>query len=210
MAKLLLMRHAKSEWNVLGFWTGLTDIGLSPEGELEAIESAETLQSIRIDRTYTSNLIRAKDTLEIIKGELDLHHILTIAHPALNERDYGIYTGKNKWEIKERIGEEEFQKLRRSWDYPIPNGETLHDVYNRVVPYYESVILEELRNNKTVLVVSHGNTLRALVKYIEYLSENEIMKLEIGTGEVLVYDITPDGSVLSKKILAENKNKAQI
>lgn len=201
MANLILVRHGESEWNQKGLWTGWTDIGLSEKGKIEARLAGEKLKSFPIDIAYTSVLIRAKQTLDEIKTVLNLSDIQTVENSALNERNYGIYTGKNKWEIQKEVGEEHFKSLRRGWDSPIPNGETLKDVYNRVVPYYESEILPKLKIGKNILISAHGNSLRALVKYLENLSDSAVDNLEIATGEVYLYNIDKNGSIISKKIL---------
>ncbi|MBI3069894.1 MAG: 2,3-bisphosphoglycerate-dependent phosphoglycerate mutase [Candidatus Levybacteria bacterium] len=117
---------------------------------------------------------------------------------SLNERDYGEFTGKNKWQIKEEVGDEEFLKIRRGFDHPIPGGETLKDVFSRVVPYYQAQILPYLKNGKNVLIVAHGNSLRALVKYLENISDADISGLEIETGEILIYEIDQNEAVISK------------
>ena len=194
MAKLILVRHGESEWNKTGLWTGWTDIGLSEKGKEEARLAGEKLKNLQIDIVYTSPLIRAKQTLNEIKNVLGLENLETVENQALTERNYGIYTGKNKWEIQKEVGDEQFQKIRRGWDVPIPDGETLKDVYNRAVPYYESEILPKLKDGKNVLIVAHGNSLRALVKYLEKISDADVEKLEIPTGAALVYEVSPNGS----------------
>jgi len=144
--------------------------------------------------------LRAKQTFEEIKNILGID-IPTFENKALNERDYGIYTGKNKWEIKDEIGDEQFKKIRRSWDFPIKNGESLKDVYNRVVPYYENEILPKLKENKNILISAHGNSLRALIKYLEQISDDNIPNLELKTGEIYLYTVDGQGAILSKRIL---------
>src|ERR1700690_3642621 len=171
MAYLILVRHGKSQWNLLGKWTGFTDVDLVQEGIEEARRAAEAIKDIRIDCAFTSDLKRAKQTFVEICNALHSPEIKQVEDPALRERDYGAYTGKNKWEVKEEIGEEAFQRIRRGWDVPIPGGETLKDVYDRVVPYYTSRILPELLSGKNLLVVAHGNSLRALVKYLEHIPD---------------------------------------
>lgn len=200
MANLILVRHGESEWNQKGLWTGLTDIGLSEKGIEEARLAGEKLKGFSIDIAFTSVLIRAKQTLLEIKNILNLPNLQTTENKALNERDYGIYTGKNKWEIQEEVGEEQFKSLRRGWDSPIPNGETLKDVYNRVIPYYESDILPKLKEGKNVLISAHGNSLRALVKYLENLSDSAVEDLEIATGEICIYSFNDQGAIVLKKI----------
>jgi 2,3-bisphosphoglycerate-dependent phosphoglycerate mutase len=141
---------------------------------------------------------------DIIKKELGLEQIPTIENEALNERHYGDFTGKNKWQVKDSVGEEEFQKIRRSWDYPIPNGESMKQVFDRIVPYYHSEIEPLLKSGKNILIVSSGNSLRALVKELDGLDENQISELEFGIGEVYLYTIDTDGNVTNKEI--RNKN----
>ncbi|MBI2330250.1 2,3-diphosphoglycerate-dependent phosphoglycerate mutase [Candidatus Daviesbacteria bacterium] len=199
MAKLVLVRHGESTWNAKGIWTGLTDVGLTEKGKKEAQIAGKAIKGINFQIAFVSVLKRAKETLEEIEKILGVK-LPAIENAALNERDYGDYTGKNKWQVRQEIGEEEFLKLRRSWDYPVPNGESLKQVYERTVPYYQEHILPELQKGKNVLVSAHGNSLRALVKFLDNLSDEDVAKLEIPTGQVLVYEISPDGKILSKEI----------
>lgn len=199
MVNLILVRHSESEWNRKGLWTGLTDIGLSKEGKEKARLAGEKLKGFSIDLAFTSVLIRAKQTLDEIKGILGLD-VPTFEDKALNERDYGIYTGKNKWEIKKEVGEEQFQEIRRGWDIPIKNGESLKDVYERTIPYYQTEILPKLKEGKNVIVVAHGNSLRALVKYLENISDEDVQKLEIATGQIYIYSLNDQGTITSKEI----------
>lgn len=201
MANLILVRHTESKWNRKGIWTGLTDIPLSRKGIDDAKKVGLLLKGFRLDLAYVSLLIRAKQTLNEIKKTLKLKSLPTIENVALNERDYGILTGRNKWEIKKKYGEEKFQHIRRGWNYSIPQGETLRDVYNRVVPYYKLEILPKLKTGKNIIIVAHGNSLRALVKYLENISDKDVENLEIATGEAYVYNISSKGSVVSKEIL---------
>lgn len=189
MAKLFLVRHGESEWNKEGLWTGWTDIGLSDKGKEEARRVGEILKGEKIDTVYVSDLKRARETFEEIKKVCGLENFEYHESSALKERDYGIYTGKNKWQIKEEVGEEEFQKIRRGWDVAIPEGETLKDVYARVVPYYEENIKKDLIAGKNVLISAHGNSLRALIKYLDNLSDEEVANLEVATGEVVTFDL---------------------
>lgn len=200
MANLILVRHGESEWNKLGMWTGLTDVGLSPKGIEESKLAGEKLKVLPIDLSYISSLKRARQTLDEIKKVLG-KDFPAIESKALNERDYGIYTGQNKWDIQKSMGDEQFQKIRRGWSFPVPRGETLEDVYNRVVPYYKNLISQDIRLGKNVLIVAHGNSLRALVKFLENLSDEEVEKLEIPTGQIYLYDIDSNGVITSKKIL---------
>jgi 2,3-bisphosphoglycerate-dependent phosphoglycerate mutase len=200
MAKLILVRHGESEWNEKGWWTGWTDIGLTEKGKAESRLAGEKLKGFSIDFAYTSPLLRAKQTLDEIKGVLGLD-VPTIEGKPLIERNYGIYTGKNKWDIKKEIGDELFLKIRRSWDDPIPQGESLKQVYERVIPYYQAEILPRLKEGKNVLIAAHGNSLRALTKYLESISDEDISKLEIPVGQVDVFEIDTEGKVISRKIL---------
>lgn len=200
MSYLVLVRHGQSKWNALGLWTGFTDIELSPTGKKEARRAAKTLEDIEFHKAHVSKLKRAKQTLREIQKALKLSHIPVSEHEALNERHYGELTGKNKWEIKKLYGDEQFHKIRRSWDHPIPGGESLKDVHARVVPYFESEILKDLKEGKNVIVSAHGNSLRALMKHLDNVPDEKIADVEIATGEVHVYLIDNDGKVQSKEI----------
>lgn len=206
MAYLILVRHGESVWNAKGLWTGWTDISLSEKGREEAKKAGAALKDIKIDTAYISKLKRAKETLDEIVNELNLTGIPVIENEALNERNYGEYAGKNKWEIKEKVGEEEFQKIRRSWDFPIPAGESLKDVYNRVLPYFECTILPDLKAGKNILLSAHSNSLRALVKYLDNISDEDIPHLEIATGQIYIYQVDENGKVISKEIRLARPN----
>ena len=203
MAYLVLVRHGQSEWNALGLWTGQEDISLTDQGKAEARKAAEHLREITLHKAHTSSLSRTHQTLEEIKSALNHTDLETVQHKALDERHYGDYQAKNKWEIKDQIGDDEFMKLRRNWDHPVPNGETLKDVHTRVLPYYEEQILEDLKEGKNIIVAAHGNSLRALMKHLDEIDDDKVHELEIGTGEVVIYEISDDGKVLNKNILNE-------
>jgi 2,3-bisphosphoglycerate-dependent phosphoglycerate mutase len=202
MAYLVLVRHGQSEWNALGLWTGWTDVSLTEQGRVEARSAAGHLRDISFHKAHTSQLKRTQETMDEIKHALQLTVLETFSHPALSERNYGDYTGKNKWDVKAAVGDEEFARIRRSWEVRVPGGESLHDVHDRVILYFEQHILTDLQAGKNIIVVSSGNTLRALVKYLDTIPDDKIHELEIGTGEVFVYDIAEDGSVISKQIRA--------
>lgn len=209
MATLVLVRHGKSEWNEKGLWTGWRDIPLAPKGFEEAHVTGEQLQDIHFDFAYTSDLIRAQQTLNEILKVINQGPPI-VKSKALNERDYGDYTEKNKWDIQKEVGEEEFQKIRRSWDYPPPHGESLKMVYERALPYYKEEILPKLQEGKNVIIAAHGNSLRALIKDLENISNDDIATLEIGTGEAYIYQIDESGNVISKEIRGENENKGKV
>lgn len=200
MSYLILARHGESQWNAKGLWTGLTDIALSEKGKEEAKAAAQKIKDLPIDELFTSTLSRAKDTGTIILDTIGKNNIPTTQNPALNERDYGNFTGKNKWEIQKMVGEEKFREIRRSFDFQIPNGESLKQVYERVVPYYQSTILPKLKSGTNILISAHGNSLRALIKFLENISDTDIPNLELPTGGIYVYQIDQNGTVSSKEI----------
>lgn len=198
MAKLVLVRHGESTWNAIGAWTGLTDISLDEKGKDLARKDGELLKNILFQIAFTSKLRRAQQSLDEIKRVLG--SIPTIEDSAINERDYGDLTGRNKLEVEKEYGQEQYLRWRRSWDYPIPNGETLKDVYERVVPYFKEKILPQLKNGKNILVVAHGNSLRALIKYLENISDEKISNLELATGEIYIYNMDETGKIIDKEI----------
>lgn len=210
MAYLILVRHGKSEWNQLGLWTGHTDVNLNPEGEEEATRAGEAIKDVEIHHIHVSDLARAKQTAEKIKKQIGMENHTDIVDPALKERHYGVYTGKNKWQVKEELGEEDFHNIRRGWDVPIPEGESLKDVYSRVSEYYDKNIKPQLQEGQNVLVVAHGNSLRALAKHIEDLTQEEVVALEIGTGEIYFYHMDQDANMIKKEIRSSNPQKLQI
>ncbi len=185
---LVISRHAESEWNLLGKWTGWTDVNLTEKGMREAEQLGEIIRDIHFDAAYTSELKRTQQTYDgILRGKGDQEDLERIIAKPLNERDYGDLTGKNKWEVKDEIGDEAFQGIRRGWDYPVPGGETLKDVYARAIPYFQSEILPRLQRGENILLVSHGNTIRALMKYLDQIPDEEIGKVEMPFGTLLVY-----------------------
>ncbi|MFA6918230.1 MAG: 2,3-diphosphoglycerate-dependent phosphoglycerate mutase [Candidatus Gracilibacteria bacterium] len=198
MAKLILVRHGESEWNKNELWTGWADIGLSEKGREQARQVGEKLKGMKIDFAYTSVLLRAKQTLDGIKGALGIN-MPTFEDKALNEKNYGIYTGKNKWEVRKEVGEDLFLKIRRSWDYQIPEGESLKKVYERVVPYYDKEILPKIKAGSNIIIIASDNSLRALIKYLENINDSDIQKLELKVGEVDIFEIDNNGKVISKK-----------
>lgn len=200
MSKLILVRHGESEWNKIELWTGWTDIGLSEKGRQQARLVGEKLKGMQIDFAFISVLIRTKQTLDEIKNVLGID-MPTFEDKALNEKNYGIYTGRNKWEVKKEVGDEMFLKIRRSWDYQIPEGESLEQVYERVIPYYNKEILPKLKSGSNIIIVASNNSLRALIKYLENINDSDISKLELEVGEVDVFEIDNNGNLLSKKIL---------
>lgn len=201
IGKLVLIRHGESEWNKLGKWTGFTDVHLSENGVKESEKMGNLIKDIYFDKIFISTLIRTEETLENIKKtHKQLENTSIEKAEELNERDYGDYTGKNKWEVQKEIGEEEFQKLRRSWDYPVPHGENLKMVYERTVPFFLNRILPMTLEGKNILVVAHGNSIRSIVKYIENISDEDISNLEMPFQEVLIYELDKEGCKINKEI----------
>jgi len=156
MGKLILARHHASEWNELGIWTGIRDIHLSGYGFEKSEDMGLLIKDVTIDYAFTSMQVRAIETMSCMLDICKRHSVPTEHSAALNERDYGEYTGKNKWEMEKILGAEEFKKLRRGWDYPIPNGESLKTVYDRTVPFFFEKILPLVLEGKNVLVVAHA------------------------------------------------------
>ena len=210
MAYLVLVRHGTSEYNKLGKWTGLTDVDLAPEGIAEAKRMGEAIQDIKVEKVFVSKLKRAQQTYEEIKKVLGAHELKVQIDSALNERDYGVHTGKDKWQVRDELGEEAFHQIRRGWDTVVLEGENLKDVHGRVVPFYTEHINPHLMQGRNVLVVAHGNSLRALVKHLENIADDEIHKLEIGFGDVYVYDVDSTGEIIGKEIRTANENKGKV
>ncbi len=200
MATLILARHGESQFNAKSLWTGVWDVPLTSQGREEANLIAAAIADAKPDVAYTSNLSRARDTLQIILHDNRWSHVKVTADPALAERDYGDLTGMNKWVVEERYGKVQFTKWRRGWNEPVPEGETLRAVYQRVIPYFEEHILGDLKAGKTVLVVAHGNSLRCVMKYVEELSNQQVESLEMLFGEVVTYDCDSQGHFTHKQV----------
>lgn len=185
--KLILVRHGQSEWNLENRFTGWKDVDLSPLGIEEAKAAGEKLKSVKIDIAYTSALIRAKHTLKIIQDVAGLQNIPVTENKALNERMYGDLEGLNKADTAAKFGEEQVHIWRRSFDIAPPGGESLKDTYDRVIPYFKSHIEKNLNKGLNTLVVAHGNSIRALIMFLDKLSPEEILKIEIATGVPITY-----------------------
>ena len=211
--KLILCRHGESEWNLENRFTGWADVGLSPKGEQEAKDAGLTLkhEQLSFDLAYTSVLKRATRTLWIMLEEMSLTWIPVINAWELNERHYGALQGLNKSQVAAEYGEEQVQIWRRSYDTPppalnndderhprfeiryasvsdLPASESLKDTLLRVKPYWQTKIIPSLLGNQDVLIVAHGNSLRAMVKMIENISDEEIVNFNIPTGIPLAYE----------------------
>ena len=197
---LIIARHHESEWNKEGMWTGTRDVHLTQYGFQKSNEMGELLRDTRIDAAYASMQVRAIETLSCMLTTLKLYHVPAEYVHALDERDYGDYTGKNKWEMEKLIGEEAFEAMRRDWDSPVPSGETLKMVYERVVPFYRSVVLPLLKAGRNVLLVSHGNALRALTMYLESIPPQKAREVEMLFGAVVLYHVDEEGKMQSKEV----------
>ncbi|MFL2890147.1 MAG: 2,3-bisphosphoglycerate-dependent phosphoglycerate mutase [Pelagibacteraceae bacterium] len=233
MSKLILTRHGQSVWNAENRFTGWVDIDLSEKGVLEAQKSGKLIKglSINIDISYTSFLKRAIKTLTTILKENNLELKFNTSWQ-MNERHYGSLTGLNKEETKKKIGAELFKKYRRSWDISpppmaennniqslfsplnasiplgmIPFTESLKDTYDRVIPYYKKEIKEKIKENKNVLISAHGNSLRALCKYLFKISDQKISDLEIPTGNPLIVEFDKSSVVKKYYYLDESRSK---
>jgi 2,3-bisphosphoglycerate-dependent phosphoglycerate mutase len=201
---LVLVRHGESEWNKLNLFTGWKNPDLSEKGIAEAHEAGRLLkaQGYRFDIAFTSDLVRAQHTLDIMLAQLGETGLPTRKSQGLNERDYGNLSGLNKDEARAKWGAEQVHAWRRSYDTSPPGGESLKDTAARVLPYYEAEIWPEVKAGRNVLISAHGNSLRALIMKLEGLTGEEIVKRELATGVPIVYRLKPDGSVLEKKELA--------
>lgn len=202
MATLILLRHGQSLWNKENRFTGWVDVDLSEKGIAEAQQAGEKLTNLPIDRLFTSVLMRAEKTAAIALERAGQTDVPKTRHQALNERHYGALQGLNKDETREKYGKEQVHQWRRSYRVNPPEGESLADTCDRVLPYFRSEIKPKLEAGETVLVAAHGNSLRALIKDLEQLSEEEIVQVEVPTGVPLVYTLDDAGQVTDKQVLA--------
>ncbi len=204
MPKLVLVRHGQSIWNLQNRFTGWVDVPLTEKGKEEAFKAGELLKDIRFNVAYTSDLTRAQETLRIILEVIGLN-IPVIKNWALNERDYGDLTGLNKDRAREKYGKEIVHLWRRSYDIPPPHGEALKDTAARTIPFLERAIMGDIMLGNDVLVVAHGNSNRSIVMFLEKLSPEEIVKVELPTGTPIVYDLDEQGNIISKEIRSLNE-----
>ncbi|MCP9446874.1 MAG: 2,3-bisphosphoglycerate-dependent phosphoglycerate mutase [Nitrospira sp.] len=201
MARLVLLRHGESQWNLENRFTGWVDVPLSPRGVEEARQAGKKLQGFAFDRAFTSMLSRANDTLRLVLETIGQTHIPIEKNQALNERMYGELQGLNKAETAQKYGEAQVKLWRRSYDVRPPGGESLKDTAERVLPYYETAIKPYLLKGETILIAAHGNSLRALVMELERLSKEQVLELNIPTGAPLLYELDGNGRVLSHRYL---------
>lgn len=234
--ELVLLRHGQSEWNLENLFTGWTDVPLTDEGIVEARESGRLMAEAGYEFgvLHTSLLVRATHTAELALREMGLHWLPVRRHWRLNERHYGALQGLNKKETAEKHGDEQVLMWRRSYDTPppalepdderhprhdrryadlapdlLPATECLKDVVERMLPYWYDAIVPDLINGRNPLVVAHGNSLRALVKHLDGLSEEEVVGLNIPTGIPLVYDLDDNLEPIGKRYLGDPEAAAK-
>ena len=232
MSYLILVRHGQSTWNLENKFTGWVDVDLTKNGEMEAKKAGDLIKAnnINIDIYYSSFQLRAKNTLKLIKETLQDDKVSNEAWQ-LNERHYGVLTGLNKDEMKAKLGEDKVHQFRRSWDlrpdpldkdnpyHPInieaykkipisqvPNTESLKDTYERVLEFYKQEIENKTASNN-ILISAHGNSIRALCKYLFELDEIQISKLEIPTGNPLLFDLDGKNKITNCKYLDSERAK---
>lgn len=202
---LVLVRHGQSEWNAKNLFTGWKDPDLTELGLNEA-ENAGILinkTGINFDKMFTSNLIRAQKTGSIILSTMKQADVQIIKNQSLNERNYGSLAGLNKDDARKKWGEEQVHIWRRSFDIPPPDGESLKDTAERVLPYFNDEIMPNVIKGDNILIAAHGNSLRALIMQLDGISDQDIVKLEIPTGAPIHYAFNKDGSIGLKEKLYE-------
>jgi 2,3-bisphosphoglycerate-dependent phosphoglycerate mutase len=192
-AILIIVRHGQSVWNLENRFTGEVDVALTKQGEEEAKNAGLLLRPYIIDEAFTSVLQRAIRSLEIILSQIDNRNMPVTENAALNERNYGELQGLNKKETAGRYGADQVLAWRRSFDVAPPGGESLKDTFNRVIPYYKKEIVPRLELGKNILVVAHGNSLRALMMHLENISPEEIPSIDLATGVPKLYEL--DGTL---------------
>ena len=201
MAQLVIFRHGQSIWNLENKFTGWVDVDLTPKGIDEAKAAGEKIKSFKFDHAFSSDLQRAQKTLSTAL-EVAKHAPLTpVYDKALNERMYGDLQGLDKTETAKKFGEDQVKIWRRSFDIAPPNGESLKDTAARVLPYFEKEIAPKLKAGKNVIVVAHGNSLRALIMHLEKMTPEQILEFEIGTAQPRLYELDSNLNVLSVKNL---------
>lgn len=225
MAVLVIVRHGQSMWNQLNEFTGWVDVPITKQGEEEAHRAAKLLFDIPFDVAFTSQLIRAQQTLCVIFQERPDHLILVFKHQVgkesawehytnaksfeipvfksaqLNERYYGNLQGLNKQDTINKYGESQVHLWRRSYDVAPPDGESLKDVITRTIPYYQENIVPFLKEGKNVIIVAHGNSLRAIMMHLENLTPEQVSNLELPTGVPVCYEMNAEAQVVKKTVL---------
>ncbi len=203
MVQLCLLRHGESLWNKENRFTGWVDVPLTDLGREQAEKAGELIkkEGLQFQVAYTSVLNRAIETLEIVMKTIQ-QDIPVIKDSALNERMYGDLQGLNKEDTAKKYGSQQVHIWRRSYDIKPPNGESLEDTQKRTIPFFMNCIMTDIKEGKNVLVVAHGNSLRSIVMYLDKLSKEQVLSLELPTGLPIIYSIDPNGGVTSKKELS--------
>jgi 2,3-bisphosphoglycerate-dependent phosphoglycerate mutase len=211
MSNLVLIRHGESQWNLENRFTGWVDIPLSEKGEKEAADAGNKLKGYRFDKGYTSVLIRAIKTMEIVLNKIGQSDLPIERDKALNERHYGALQGLNKADIGRQYGEEQLKIWRRSYDVPPPKNvtelnpdgisESLKDTAARTLPYFESKILPDVFAGKNIIVAAHGNSLRSIVMKLDSLTKEQVLELNIPTGVPLLYIYDEKGNIKEHRYL---------
>jgi 2,3-bisphosphoglycerate-dependent phosphoglycerate mutase len=201
---LVLVRHGQSEWNLKNLFTGWHDADLSDQGLAEAKAAGQKIKAkgFTFGLCFTSALIRAQRTVDLILTEIGQTGLPITRDQALNERDYGDLVGLNKDEARKKWGEEQVHLWRRSYDIAPPGGESLRDTGARVWPYYINKIQPHVLRGEKVLIAAHGNSLRALIMALDGLTPDEVVKLELATGVPIIYRLNADSTIAAKEILA--------
>jgi 2,3-bisphosphoglycerate-dependent phosphoglycerate mutase len=201
MSTLIIFRHGQSTWNLENKFTGWVDVALTEKGINEAKAAGEKLKPYKFDKGFTSDLQRAQKTLDLALEVCGQSHIPIEKNKALNERMYGDLQGLDKTETSKKFGEDQVKIWRRSYDIAPPNGESLKDTAERVIPYFEKEILPELKAGKNIVIAAHGNSLRALIMYLEKMTPAQILEFEIGTAQPRIYQLDNDLNVLEARNL---------
>ena len=212
MGTLVLIRHGQSQWNLENRFTGWVDIPLTDAGRDEARRGARLITSFRFDRAFTSVLVRAQETLDLVLKELGQTRVPIERDQALNERHYGALQGLNKADMARQYGEAQVHIWRRSYDVAPPKdktewnpdgiSESLKDTAARTLPYFNAKILPLVKAGQTILVVAHGNSLRAIVMDLDRMTTEQVLQLNIATGPPIIYEIDRDGRILKKTVTA--------
>ena len=200
-SKLYLIRHGQSTYNLENRFTGWKDVDLTNLGISQAKEASKLLNGHHFDLAFTSNLMRAQKTLDIILNELNMN-LDIVKNEALNERDYGDLVSQNKEEAAEKFGKDQVQIWRRSFDTPPPGGESLKMTLERTVPYFNSVIKPHLVDGKNIILSAHGNSIRSIIMELFSYNSNQILKTEVGWCEPLIYTFNDNFEVTDFNLMA--------
>jgi 2,3-bisphosphoglycerate-dependent phosphoglycerate mutase len=195
--RLILVRHTESTDNHKGRWSGIRNVSLTKKGRADARKMGTALRDQQFDVIYVSQLKRTKQTLREILAAYGPTKAIIKKTGAIDERDYGLLAGKDKWKVRAAIGVHAWTDIRRGWDVPVPDGETLKDVYERIVPWYREIVLPQLLRGKNIMLVGHGNSNRALRKYLEHISNEAVRLIEMDFDKARIYEVNSRGYAVS-------------